>query len=153
MSKRKIFEKQIVDFNTGEVTSEESHYTKDNSETFGMHRTTEGVDWIFQFTGNEIQMLVILLELEDNKTGIVSLSHLKKQHLLNKFQKTERYLRSILTSLEGKKALLKLSVNDILLNPTYFYKGGTKIFKAKLNKWKDLNGITEIEPNTNFDNE
>jgi len=138
MSKRKIFEKQIVDLETGEVVSEERHYKEDNNETFGMHRTTEGINWIFDFTGNELQMLIVLLELEDNNTGIISLSPLKRKHLSNSFKKTDRYIREIITSLEKKKGLYKLSISDILLNPSLFYKGGTKIFKEKYKKWVEL---------------
>jgi hypothetical protein len=131
MNKRKIFEKQIVDFSTGEIHSEEIHYSKNNEETFGMHRTTEGVDWIFQFTGVELQMMIILLEIEDLKSGLVSLTPLMKKHIAEKFNKTDRYIREVISSLETKKALVKITTQDIILNPSYFYKGGTRQFKTK----------------------
>ena len=135
MNKRKIFEKQIVDFETGEVFSEEIHYSKNNEETFGMHRTTEGVDWIFTFTGIELQMMIVLLEIEDLKSGIVSLTPLMKKHISEKFNKSARYIREIISSLEIKDALYKITTQDIILNPSYFYKGGTKNFKSRLSNF------------------
>lgn len=135
MSKRKVFEKQIVDISTGEIYSEEVHYSSNDNETFGMHRTTEGVDWVFQFTGIELQMMIVLLEIEDLKTGIVSLTPLMKQHISSKFEKTGRYMREIIASLESKNALYKITTQDIILNPIFMYKGGTKVFKTKLNTY------------------
>lgn len=132
MGKFKVFEKQIYDSETGEAFIEEQHYRYDNNESFGMHRTTEGIDWIFTFTGNELQMLMVLLEIEDNKTGIVSLSPLVRDHICFKFKMKSRMLRSIILELEKKNGLLKLSQSDFLLNPQLFYKGGTKVFKSKL---------------------
>lgn len=132
MGKRQVFERQVVDSITGEVASEEVHWRSDNNETFGMHRTTEGSDWVFDFTGNELKMLIVLLEIEDLKTGIVPLSRLTRTHLVEKFGKSDRYVRGILSALEGKNGLIKLSRTDILLNPSYFYQGGTKMFNRKL---------------------
>ena len=154
MTKRKVFEKQILDVATGEIYSEEVHYTSNNNETFGMHRTTEGVDWIFEFTGIELQMMVVLLEIEDLKTGIVSLTPLMKSHLVDKFDKSSRYIREIIASLEHKDALFKITTQDIILNPMYMYKGGTKVFKTKLNNYiqfKALKKKGEPEIDIHFD--
>ncbi len=109
--------------------------SSNDNETFGMHRTTEGVDWVFQFTGIELQMMIVLLEIEDLKTGIVSLTPLMKQHISSKFEKTGRYMREIIASLESKNALYKITTQDIILNPIFMYKGGTKVFKTKLNTY------------------
>lgn len=132
MGNRKVFEKQIVDLTTGEVVSEEVHYRHNSNETFGMHRTTEGVDWIFKFTGIELHMLVVLLEIETLNTGMVNLTPLVKKHLANKFEKSSRYIREVIASLESKDALVRVTGQDIVLNPSYFYKGGTKTFKNKM---------------------
>ena len=132
MGKRKVFKKQIVDLETGEVVSEEVHYRQNNNETYGMHRTTEGVEWIFQFTGIELHLLVVLLEIETLNTGMVNLTPLVKRHLADKFDKTPRYIREVIASLEAKDALIRVTTQDLVLNPSYFYKGGTKTFKNKM---------------------
>lgn len=124
---------------TNEIHIEEEHYRYDNNESFGMHRTTEGIDWIFTFTGNELQMLMVLLEIEDLKTGIVSLSPLTREHICSKFKMKSRMLRTIVLELEKKNGLKKLTQSDFILNPQLFYKGGTKVFKAKLRTYLDVN--------------
>ena len=40
--KRKVFEKQIVDLQSGEVVSEEIHYHSNNAETFGRFKRAFG---------------------------------------------------------------------------------------------------------------
>ena len=107
-------------------------HTPDTVEAFGMHRTTEGVSWILNFTGIEIHMLVVLTELENTATDMVSLTPLVKKHLADKFDKTPRYIREVIASLEAKDALIRVTTQDLVLNPSYFYKGGTKTFKNKM---------------------
>ena len=106
--------------------------TNDPDETFACHRNTNGVDWIFKFTGIELHMLVVLLEIETLNTGMVNLTPLVKKHLANKFEKSSRYIREVIASLESKDALVRVTGQDIVLNPSYFYKGGTKTFKNKM---------------------
>lgn len=109
-----------------------TEHTSDTVETFGMHRTTEGVSWILNFTGIEIHMMVVLTELENTATDMVSLTPLVKKHLADKFDKTPRYIREVIASLEAKDALIRVTTQDLVLNPSYFYKGGTKTFKNKM---------------------
>lgn len=142
--KRKVFEKQIVDLQSGEVVSEEIHYHSNNAETFGMHRTTEGVDWIFKFTGIEFQMMIVLLEIEDLKTGLISLTPLIREHVCSKFDKSDRYVREIIKSLVDKDAVVKITSQDLMLNPSYMYKGGTKIFKQKYQTYLKYKGADLI---------
>lgn len=142
--KRKVFEKQIVDLQTGEVVSEEVHYNSNNNETFGMHRTTEGIDWIFKFTGIELQMMIVLLEIEDLKTGLISLTPLTREHICHKFNVSDRYIREVIKSLVDKDALIKITSQDLMLNPSYMYKGGTKIFKQKYQTYLKYKGVDLI---------
>lgn len=132
----KIFEQQTVDLTTGEVTSITSVSVRKNEETFGMHRSTEGVDWILQFKGIELHMIVFLLELENIKTGIITVGKLQRDDILRKFGITLNYYNKVLGRLIEHKALVKLSPNDYLLNPCYFYKGGTKDWKIKYEFFK-----------------
>ena len=48
-------------------------------------------------------------------------------------------LRTIVLELEKKNGLKKLTQSDFILNPQLFYKGGTKVFKAKLRTYLDVN--------------
>ena len=154
MGKRKVFERQILDVNTGELHSEEVHYRYDNTETYGMHRTTSGLGWIKDFSGNEMKMLMLLLELEDIKSGVVSYSRLSREHLISFFGKSERHIASIIAALEAKKALVRLTQTDIVINPLFFYKGGTKNFKKRYSFYLSAIGETNIEEaGKGFDNE
>lgn len=127
----KIFESQIVDYETGEIKSVTTITANKSEETFGMHRSTEGVDWVLKFKGIELQMVIFLLELENIKSGIITISSLQKQSLLDKFKISASYYHRIISNLIDSHTLVKLSPSDFLLNPCYFYKGGTKLWKSK----------------------
>lgn len=109
--------------------------TIEKIETFGMHRTAKningGIDWVFNFTGNELQMLMVLLAIENPKNDLVEISILKKEHLLKSFNFSKQMFNRILASLENKEALIRITNSDIMLNPAYFYQGGTKNWKIK----------------------
>ena len=75
---RKIFEQQTVDRLTGEVVTTTTVKVDKDNETFGMHRTAEGLDWVFDFTAAEFQMMMILSNLENNKTNIIQFTELSR---------------------------------------------------------------------------
>lgn len=127
---KKVFESQIIDEH-GVVKSIRTVKVYKNEETFGLHRTTEGIDWIFNFTGNELQMLIVLLNLENLKSGTVEVGKLKKDHLIKLFGFSKEMFNRILRNLEKKEAVIKLSPSEFILNPSYFYQGGTASWKDK----------------------
>ena len=127
----KIYEEQIVDMETGEVKTITTKSVSSNSERFGFHRTTEGIEWICDFSGNEMKMLMILLEFENDKTMTVSLSKLEKDHILNLLNISKQYFYRVIKALIENDALVKLSSSDFVLNPMFFYRGGSLKWKGK----------------------
>lgn len=132
--KRVIFESQIIDCETGEVKSVTTTSIV-KTETFGMHRTTEGVEWVVEFQGKELQMLIVLNHFENVKTKIVNLSPLVRKELLSIFKITKSTLSNLFKNMENKRQLLRLTSNDILLNPSYFYKGSSADIKSRIEEF------------------
>jgi hypothetical protein len=87
--------------------------------------------WIMLFTGNEVQLLILLLAFENERTETIILTVNIRKRLAQLFGKSYRYVQRIMQQLEAKGALLRLSQDDMLVNPMYFYKGGTKNWKTK----------------------
>ena len=102
-----------------------------NVESYQCIRTTEGVDWVLKFTGNEIQMIVLLVSIENSKTGLIYLSESNKKYLIDKFNSSERYIREIIKSLVDKDAVFKINSRELIVNPLYVYKNGLAPFKQK----------------------
>ena len=125
MAKRKIFEQQIVDLDSGEVTKITTTSIVKNNETFGMYRTTTGVEWVLDFSGKELQLLMVLLNYEDLKSRIVPLSALTRKTITEMFNISPSTLSHLIKQMEDKKHLLRLTKTDILLNPSFFYKGSS----------------------------
>ena len=135
VKKRVIFESQIIDCETGEVKSVTTTSVI-KTETFGMHRSTEGIEWVIEFQGREIQMLMVLNHFENIKSKIVNLSPLLRKELMDKFKITKSTLSTLFKQMEDKKQLLRLTSNDILLNPSYFYKGSSSDLRLRIDQFK-----------------
>jgi hypothetical protein len=124
--KRRLFESQTIDFTTGEVKSITTVTVRNTNERFGMYRSTEGLEWIKDFTGKEIQMMMLLNHLENSETKIVNISPLIKKEIYSFFSISKSTFSDIIGRMEDKKFLIRLTSNDILLNPSFFYKGSSK---------------------------
>jgi DNA-binding MarR family transcriptional regulator len=133
---RKIFEQQIVDRTTGEVFTTTTVKVDRDIETYGMHRTTEGLDWVFDFTAAEFQMMMILSNLENPKSNIIQFTELSRKHLAEKFKATRRHISRIIHQLVDKDVLVKLTTDDYFMNPLYFYCGGTKSWKGRTERYQ-----------------
>jgi hypothetical protein len=128
--KRTVFESQTVDLSTGEIVKTSKVTSDTNVETFGMHRTTEGIAWVYQFKGNELQCLLTFSHLEDLKTGVVNLSPLRRKEVAKGLKVSVGSLSRIIKQLEDKDALIRITDGDLILNPQFFYKGSSS-------KWGD----------------
>ena len=126
-----IFESQTVDFDTGEVKSVTSVTKRTDHETFGFHRTTEGIDWIYDFTGREIQVMITLLQYENLKTGIISFGAVARDYILDRMGLSLSQFNKTLKTLIDKNSIIKLSITEFIVNPKFFYQGGTARWKAK----------------------
>ena len=126
MAKRRVFESKTLDMLTGEITSITTVTVQKQTEKFIMCRTTETLAWIKEFTGKELQMLMVLNHMENLQTKTVTLTPLVRKELQEFFDIGKSTLSGMLSQMEDKKFLLKLSNSDILLNPGFFYKGESK---------------------------
>lgn len=137
---KRLYETKTLDFTTGEVSSITTVTTKRLTERFSMCRTTDGLSWLKQFTNKELQMLMVLNELESLTTKTVSLTPLVRKEILEFFNIGKSTFSGIITQMEEKGFLVRLTTSDILLNPTFFYKGASK---DVLNRIKEFNKTYE----------
>src|ERR1035437_2809130 len=124
---RYLFESQTINTETGEIVSSHTTEVTKINERFIMCRTTDSLSWLKEFTGRELQMLMVLNQIENIQTKTVTLTPLIRKEIMEFFQISKTSLSTILTGMEDKKFLLRLSQSDILLNPIYIYKGESSL--------------------------
>ena len=136
---RKIFERQTVDVNTGEIVKVTSEYVRRNEETFFMGRTTEGLEWLLKFKNlTEIQLLILMLELENYKNkNVITFTKLQLQEASNILGVAEITIKKCIQSLIANDFLIRVSRSNYLANPLTFYKGGTAELQNKLRVYLD----------------
>lgn len=134
--KRKIFEQQIIDLETGVVTSVTQVTVSKFCETFIMGRTTDGMEWLNLFSGDEIKLLIILTEMQDIKTRIVHFTPVNRHYAEKMMSLKSNSLSKMIKRLEDKQALIRQSRTELILNPTYFYKGSSKEVLKNYNDFK-----------------
>ncbi len=128
MSRRKIFEKQTVDFNTGQIASVDCEYVSDNMERFFMGRTTEGLEWLDGFNNiTEVKLFLIMVEMSTPKSnyGIVFTS-MQTKGCAEILKVSEGMIVKCITNLVKNDFLIRLSRSNYMANPLTFYQGGTK---------------------------
>ena len=123
MSKRKVFQSQVIDGRTGEVLEDRAVFVSNSaSEIFGMYRRTVGLDWFFSLTGNEIKVLVYLSSISD-ADGFVALTKKTRvaiNHILG--FKQDRSLSNILVELDRKDAIFRGGIHEVNVNPATFFR-------------------------------
>lgn len=148
--KRKIYEKQIVDFDSGELISSTTVSASKFYETFLMARNTETLDWLYQLSGNEIKAIVFFSDLEEIPKGENTTGHTimylckytmsERKKLASILNCSDRYLRRLISNLEEKGWLIEVNKYEYLLNPAGFYKGPSK---EVINRIKEFNRLLE----------
>ena len=131
---RKIFERQIVDVETGEIVRTTSEYVRKNTETFFMGRTTEGIEWLLNFKNlTEVQLLILMLELENkNNKNIITFTKLQLEETSKILNVAEITIKKCIQSLINNDFLVRVTRSNYIANPLTFYKGGTVELKSKL---------------------
>lgn len=150
--KRKIYEKQIVDLDSGEIITSTTVSASKFYETFLMARNTESLEWLYKLSGNEIKTIVFFSDLEEiprgeNTTGQVIMYLCKytmseRKKLSSILNCSDRYLRRLISSLEDKGWLLEVNKHEYLLNPAGFYKGPSKEVVGRI---KEFNRLLEAK--------
>ena len=135
---RKIFEVQTIDFSTGEIKSIKTTTVDKFKERFSMCRTTNGVEWVKDFSGKELQMIIVLNNMENLETHRISLTPLSREDIFKFFEITKSTFSHIINDMEEKRFLLRLSKSDLLLNPSFFYKGESVYVAERIKNFNNL---------------
>lgn len=149
--KRKIFEKQEVDLQTGEIIKTTSHYSYGNAETFFMGRTTEGLEWLFDFNNlTEIQLLILMIELENPKNNnIITFTGLQVSETAKILGVSEILIKKSIANLIKANFLKRVARANYIANPLCFYKGNSSSLIKRLEFYNNIDKIRE----SSFENE
>lgn len=147
---RKIFQQVRVDGNDNIIESI-TMYVSRTTETFGMYRKSDGLDWLISMTGNEIKLLIILSDVSDSQDGSVSLSPVKRQNICSMLGIGTRQLAQLIASLEKRDALFRINYHDFIINPATFFRCTTNELKKRIIDYYEVKKKLGIE--SNFENE
>ena len=131
--KRKVFESQTIDYETGEVKSVIIRTVSSDNENFFMGRTTEGLEWLLDFNNlTEMQLLVLMIELENPKNNyIINFTGLQVKETAQMLKVSEIQIKKCLTGLIKNGFLKRVARANYMANPLCFYKGGTNNIMKK----------------------
>lgn len=139
---RKIFrvETQSIDMRTGELVSSKmtTTYISRSSESFGMYRSTDGLEWAKQLK-NHLLFLLVMNEYSDLRTGIISLTPSKRTDICMFFgYENKNSLSNTLKTVIGAGGMTRCNGSnfDFMINPMCFYKGSTKDFKDRYDRYQ-----------------
>ena len=144
---RKVFRvvTQNVDVVTGEILSQRqtTTYASRSSESFGMYRSTDGLEWALELK-SQMLFLMVMNEYSNHKTGITTLSKLLRGEISEFFGFTSnRSLTNLISQSIDRNGLTRIngSMNDFMVNPMCFFKGSTKDLKDRINKYNEYRGL------------
>jgi hypothetical protein len=139
--RRNVFHSETVDLVTGEVISLRRDWVSNNSEMFGMYRTTAGLEWVIPFGEKELKLMMLMQEYSDPNTAFIALSNNRRKDICSFLGfSTTRSLTSVLGKLIAKDGIVRAvgSNNDFMVNPLCFFKGSSKDLKARIEKYNNL---------------
>lgn len=128
---RKVFQQVTLDSSNNLVESI-TMYVSRTTETFGMYRKSDGLDWLMSMSGNEIKLLIILSDVSDSQDGSVSLSPVKRQNICSMLGVGVRQLAQLIASLEARDALFRINYHDFIINPATFFRCTTNELKKRI---------------------
>jgi len=140
---RKIFQVQVKSKGLDGSESLEkvtTTYINRNSETFGMYRATDGLEWA-KVLKHHLLFLLIMNEYSDPRTGIISLTPSKRLEICSFFEwENKNSLSNVLKTVIDAGGMTRCNGSnyDFMVNPMCFYKGSTKDFKERYDKYRDF---------------
>jgi hypothetical protein len=124
--KTKLYEEVMVDHETGEVETVTWTTVQEFNETFGCYRMTNGIGWMKMFDLHEILLVTALGQYEDYKTHVIAFTTSVRKAACDFLKVSNRTMYRIINSLVGKHVIIKMTRDEFLLNPAYFFRGGSK---------------------------
>lgn len=144
MGKKQIQEVTIVDVNTGEEVNRKVMYSEKYTESFIMLRTTNGIDWYFDLTNNEKNLVLMLHDWANHLNMRLSLASWQREAIIEKLGIKRRMVSIIIRGLARKDCLLRLGQNNFMLNPEHAFKCSTGEVKTKIGEYRELKYKIEI---------
>jgi hypothetical protein len=133
-----VFKIQTVDRETGEVIIETEVSIRKYYEKFFSCRATDGIKWINNFDYHELRMMMLLNKFEELNGHVIMLSVFARDEICEFFGFTVRHVYRILNRLIEKHAMIRLTDNQYLMNPAYFYKGSSKELSRRIKQFYAL---------------
>ncbi|GHT71808.1 hypothetical protein AGMMS50239_41130 [Bacteroidia bacterium] len=123
----------------GEIMEATYLNTKKYTEKFGMYRETEGLDWLLDMDGKEIKLVTYLMSFTtNNDTFRVVLGTTDRHMIGKKLKMTQKTFQEYIRRLERKMVIYRLSRNELLINPRYFFKGSSGEVPQKMVEFYEL---------------
>lgn len=131
MSKKVVFERQIVDHVTGEVTQTLKEFKfKTNAEKFCM--LNYDFDWLNKFdNGTQFKVFFLLFKNETENTGYVCVNDLLKQDIANRINLSINSVTLAIKQLVDNDCLVRVKKGIYRINPDIVYKGGSATVSKK----------------------
>ena len=138
MATKRNVKVQIYIDSDGVPHKSQQSYEYTNDETFGMIRFTSGTGHLHKYTGNELLLMIEMLQIQDKNTDLISMTPSYRRILCGKCKISYRYLLRLISSIELKGGLKRCGRNEIALNPTHFHKGSTNHVLDKIEWYAKL---------------
>ncbi len=136
---RKIYESQIINYETGEIVSTSVVKTEKHNETFLFARTSEGLEWLNDFkTLQDLKTFMYMVEFQEPKSGVIIFTKLQIENCAKFFNCAEKTIRNSIVGLIKRKFLKRIAANNYYSNPYTFYKGGSALLKERISLWKTI---------------
>ena len=136
---RKIYESQVISYETGEIITVTTVKTEKHNENFLFARTTEGLEWLNDFKNlQDLKTFMYMVEFQEPKSGVIIFTGLQIKECAKFFNCTEKTIRNSISNLILTGFLKRIEANNYFSNPYTFYKGGSSVIKERIKSWNKL---------------
>ena len=137
-SRKQISEVSIVDQLSGEIIQSRAVYSSKFSESFIMVRTTDGLDWLWGLSGNEVKLILLMHQWAEPEKGRISLAAYQRELVCKHLGIAQRSIAGLLRELEAKDCVVKLGNNDYVVNPAHVFKCSTAEVRNRIREYEYL---------------
>lgn len=132
-SKKKAICSVTIDCVTGEVDKILSRGSASCSSC-----PVTGFEWFKRFSALEIRTMVYLNEIRDPKERVSRLTTSGRLSLCSFAVLSRSSFYRVLRSLEKKHGIIKLNMDELIVNPSFFFRGGTINLRREISQFYTL---------------
>ena len=137
MSKKVTYRREVVDYTTGEVLHSTVEY-KIKSDNFKFHMSNADLSWIKNFNNlTELQVLYLLMEYEDLKSGVVYVDSDRKKAMAKYLDLSNASIVKALENLVVNDSIVRVRRGCYMVNPLILFQGGTATLENKIEKYNE----------------